>query len=173
MSILNSKKPGFTIVELIVVIVVIAILAAIAIVSYNFVQRDANDARRLQDVSTIEKAMKLYIAKNSKFPMSVSGVGFWDVSYVLKSDFLKFLVDSKVLDKVPVDPVNSSTLYYRYYRYNAGAYGCDVSRGGYAVFIVHNMETSGRPHPQSPGFQCPERDWKDEGDYVFGIFENG
>ena len=33
------------------------------------------------------------------------------------------------------------------------------------------METSGNPHPNSPGWICPSRNWQDEFDWVTGAFE--
>jgi prepilin-type N-terminal cleavage/methylation domain-containing protein len=54
---LKTYRPGFTIVELLIVIVVIGILAAITIVAYNGIQSRANDTRVKSGASQIEKAI--------------------------------------------------------------------------------------------------------------------
>ncbi len=59
------KQSGFTIVELLIVVVVIAILATITIVSYNGITQNAERSRIASIINTYEKAIKLYIAKDS------------------------------------------------------------------------------------------------------------
>ncbi|AHB42067.1 PilE-like protein [Candidatus Saccharibacteria bacterium RAAC3_TM7_1] len=75
------KHRGFTIVELLIVIVVIAILAAITVVAYNGIQQRARDAQRLQDITSIAKALELYKIQNSSYPNAVgNSVGGWEIS---------------------------------------------------------------------------------------------
>ena len=178
MSVTNQhikQQPGFTIVELLIVIVVIAILAAISIVAYNGIQQRARDANRLNDAKNIEKSLRIYLAQNGSLfpPTSSSGLG-WEVSNEGNpGDFMETLVNSKTISKVPLDPKNDNTMYYQYYLYNAGYASCDVSKGRFAVFQIIDIETSGRPYKNDPGFSCPDRNWNTEADYTFGIFENG
>jgi prepilin-type N-terminal cleavage/methylation domain-containing protein len=131
----NTKKPGagFTIVELLVVIVVIAILAAITIVAYNGIQARARDARRIQDIANIKKALLAYDAVNGGVKRvtaynAVGGThGGWDVS--IDPNWLSFLRASNNL--MPVDPANTMPVtsngpdaanrVYFYYCYTAGA----------------------------------------------------
>lgn len=61
---LNHRKPGFTIVELLIVIVVIAILATISIVAYNGIQARSRDSIRKQDLANLAKATQLYAVDN-------------------------------------------------------------------------------------------------------------
>ncbi len=172
-----QKRTGFTIVELLIVIVVIAILAAITIVAFNGVQARARDSQRLQDAKTIEKAIKLHILQTGTAPpfhtIADTQDGGWETSAEdTPNQFLKPLVDAGIISRVPVDPQNTTTSAYRYHLYVAGYAGCDPAKGRIAVFAIKDMETSGRPHPASPGFSCPTRDWQPETDYVIGIFEN-
>lgn len=172
MKTVSTKQPsGFTIVELLIVVVVIAILAAVTIVSYRNIQQRARDSVRAQDAKNIEKGLRSYLAFNGNlFSHTTSS---WETSVdVPAGQFLSALVTSKVMDRVPVDPVNSPTKHYRYYRYPAGYMGCDATRGAFVIFQVIDMENSGRPAPGSPGFSCPSRDWSNEADYTVGIFEN-
>lgn len=67
----NTKKTGFTLIELIIVIAVIAILATIALFSFNRVQRQARDARRKADMKSIQTALEAYNADNGTYPTSL------------------------------------------------------------------------------------------------------
>lgn len=165
--------------ELLIVIVIIAILAAITVVAYNGIQERARDSQRLQDAKTIEKALRIYLVNNGELPVhtAVGGSGTWEQSHSEPANqFIETLTSTDTISKVPVDPKNISTQHYRYHRYAAGSGGCDVAKGRFAVVQITDMETSGRPHPQSPGHSCSNgttsRNWSTEADYVFAIFEN-
>ncbi len=56
---LRRHRPGFTIVELLIVIVVVAILATISVVAYNGVQQRTDDAAVQSDVAALVKKIKL------------------------------------------------------------------------------------------------------------------
>jgi len=156
------KQKGFTIVELLIVIVVIAILAAIVIVAYNGVQNRAYDNRRLVDMNNIQKALEIYKIQNGDYPAPTSAnedsTG-WETSYVT-GKFLAPLITSGAVSAVPVDPINNSTYFYQYYRYNAGQYGCDASRGDYYVLRIRAFQ--GQSSDKGPGFKCTNRDWSTE-----------
>jgi prepilin-type N-terminal cleavage/methylation domain-containing protein len=55
-----NKKTGFTLFELLVSISIIAILTALATISYGAMQVKARDARRVQDMQSIQKAEEQY-----------------------------------------------------------------------------------------------------------------
>lgn len=75
------QQVGFTIVELLIVIVVIGILAAITIVSYNGVQKKANNTARASEVSSWLKSFEMYKALNGAYP------GMPDGGYCLGTGF--------------------------------------------------------------------------------------
>ncbi len=65
---IRNKKPGFTIVELLIVIVVIGILAVLTVVAYNGVQQRAIAASLQSDLDNAAKKLKLYQIDNSVYP---------------------------------------------------------------------------------------------------------
>lgn len=167
----NSLRRGFTVVELLIVIVVVSILATITIIGYDNVQRQARDSQRVYDAKSIEKALETYRAENFSLPSHTTSS--WETSSGQPAgQFLVELVSSDSINKVPVDPINSGNFYYRYYRYPAGYMGCDAARGHFVVFQILELESTGRPSPESPGFKCSGRDWSNEADYVFGYYQN-
>ena len=167
------KNKGFTLIELLVVIAIIGLLATIVMVSLNSARAKARDAKRLADAKAIVVALALYYDKNGQYPNSdYGGCGGWDASGD-GNGFLHALVTAGFLAADPSDPnINNSCANYRYYRYSAGGYGCDASRGAYFVFGVNDLETSGNPYSGSPGWSCPSRNWQGEFDWVIGEFEN-
>ena len=188
---MQQRRRGFTIVELLIVIVVIAILAAIVIVAYNGVQGRARDSRRLQDLETIVKALEAYKTTHGNYPaaVSTSGAAGWEVSTngTSATNFLSALVSSTDgVSRIPVDPVNMgdaadlspaaahNNYEYFYYRYGAGEYGCDSSRGEYYVVGITRLDgtASGQNSPSSPGFSCSGRNWSYEGAWVTGSYTN-
>ena len=72
----DKYKPGFTIVELLIVIVVIGILAAITIVAFNGVQNKAKASAAQSTVSQANKKILTYAAQNSdQYPPSLAVAG--------------------------------------------------------------------------------------------------
>ena len=188
-------RSGFTIVELLIVIVVIAILAAISIIAYTGIQGRAKDTQRLQDMSTIVRALEVYKTVNGNYPYAVptAGGGGFEVSTngTTATNFLSALKSASTgLSNVPVDPTNAVTAIgtgnwlapsrssghftYFYYRYNPGEYGCATERGNYYVLGITRMDgiALDSNHPQNPGWACPSRNWANTGAWVTGRFAN-
>lgn len=186
----NTRRHGFTIVELLIVIIVIAILAAIVIVAYNGIVGKARDAQRVADMKTIMKALEIYRTNTGAYPNAnptVNASG-WEVSTngTSATNFLSILTASGTLSKIPVDPVNTGNpaalgpgsganeYEYFYYKYTAGTSSCDATRGDYYVLGVTRMDTvpSGGTESTSPGWACGTRDWKTTGAWVTGSYTN-
>jgi prepilin-type N-terminal cleavage/methylation domain-containing protein len=129
-----NKNKGFTLIELLVVISIIGMLSSIVLSSLQDARAKARDARRAMDMTQIYNALNLFYDKYGCLPKAnssacagfnfTSDAGGWDYSYI-ENSFLKFLVDSGFMSKVPVDPVNnmtgdgtpSGTYAYAYYCY--------------------------------------------------------
>lgn len=170
---INERIRGFTIVELLIVIVVIAILAAIVIVAYNGVQAKARDNRRTVDMQSIQKALEVYKISNGNYPNydpANEAPDGWESSYVTGA-FIKTLKTSgAIATTTPVDPINNSTSYYRYYKYTAGQYGCDSTRGDYYVLQIKKLDAT--TAAAGPGFQCSGRNWAASGSWTSGAYVN-
>jgi len=171
---MKIKSKGFTLIELLVVVAIIGVLATVILTSIGSAREAARDARRLSDVRQIQTALEIYIIDNNRYPgTNQSGSsGSWENSIEDNADFIDALADDGYMSVVPVDPINAGDHHYRYYRYPVGSNGCPVSKGAFYVLGIHDMERSGNPHPRSPGWRCPSRNWQGEFDWVVGKFEN-
>lgn len=90
-------KKAFTLFELLVSISIIAILTAIAIVSYSGAQKKARDARRIQDIDAIGKALEQYYSDNTDYPT--------DYNDLLDSS------DPVYLQAEPIDPKSKASYF--------------------------------------------------------------
>ncbi|MDD4628632.1 MAG: prepilin-type N-terminal cleavage/methylation domain-containing protein [Candidatus Peribacteraceae bacterium] len=69
----KTSRPGFTLIELIVVIAIIAIIAATIFIAIDPAKRlhVARNSRRWSNVAEIAKALKTYEADNASLPASI------------------------------------------------------------------------------------------------------
>lgn len=168
----KSKNKGFTLIELLVVIAIIGLLSSVVLAGLNVARIQALDAKRLSDMHQMQIALELYYDSfNNRYPNSdFGGCGGWDSSG--NGTFITPLVSNNFLPTHLLDSrINNSCGNYAYYRYSAGSYSCDVSKGAYYVLGVRDMESTGNPHPSSPGWSCSGRNWQGEFDWVIGKFE--
>ena len=172
-----NRNIGFTIIELLIVVSIIGLLSSIVLVSVRNVVARARDAQRLSDVSQISRSLEIYYLENYNFPARTADAccDGWDQGPCDGNEiFIDGLVSSGTVGLVPVDPTSlagTGCYGYNYYRYGAGSHGCDVSKGAFYVLGIRDMESSGRPHPESPGWSCSGRNWQNEFDWVTGAFE--
>ncbi len=178
---INDKSgiTGFTLIELLVVIAIIGTLSGMVLVAMTGAREKARDARRVSDMRQIVMALQMHNVQHGRFPLISSDAccDGWDQGPCNDGNnnlFIGELQTTGLLSQVPVDPKGGSgtgCYGYRYYRYPAGSSGCDAARGAFFVLGIIDMETSGRPHPASPGWSCPSRNWQGEFDWVIGGFE--
>lgn len=175
---IKNKQSGFTIVELLIVIVVIAILAAITIVAYNGIQVRARDTQRAADATNILKSLEAYKAINNVYPIATStaGAGSWEQSTETAGTFMEYL-QSTFSTKIPVDPINDGTHYYRYYRYTEAwlsTNGCSSGRGSLMILYVIGFEQSSNMPASDPSLVCTSTSWGGSSTNYFKYkFENG
>jgi uncharacterized protein (TIGR02145 family)/prepilin-type N-terminal cleavage/methylation domain-containing protein len=92
----EKKRSGFTIVELLIVIVVIAILAALTFVAFNGLQNRARVAQVSSGLTQAQKKLELYKVTNNGYPtsgnLSSAGVTDNDVTYQYTSDGTNYCI---------------------------------------------------------------------------------
>lgn len=113
---LQSKKAGFTLVELLITVTILSLLLTIGITSYQRLIVDARDAQRQSDVKVIQSALEQYKADQNFYPLGgvtpgaalTNRVG-WPATTPTPS------VVRTYLQKVPQDPqVGIGTSNYSY-----------------------------------------------------------
>jgi len=173
-----NKRRGFTIVELLIVIVVIGILAAITIMAYNGIQQRTRDTQRAADITTLLKLLESYKTLNGVYPTATGDVG--NSGYELSTDtstpFMESL-QAAFSTKAPLDPLNNSTHYYRYFRYsvaNLSTYGCPTDRGGLMVLFSVGFENASNMPQSDTTLACTSATFAGNATTYFKYrFENG
>ena len=146
-----ENKRGFTIIELIVVIAIIAVLAVIVSTSVNFYVVKSRDARRKADIEPIQKALEMYYAEYSHYPISLNDTNdcpsqAWSNSNDESWANLQTAL-APYLSKLPEDPKQTtsgcpsrSTGYsYTYYRYYSST--CELYVLVYRLEIAEGPDT--------------------------------
>lgn len=93
------RSKGFTLIELLVVIAIIGILASIVLTSLSSTQSKARDARRMEDISSIQKALALYLTTSGSYPIETSTTTLTGTDTVMTA-----LVAAEDLPTAPRDP---------------------------------------------------------------------
>jgi len=130
-------KSAFTLIELLIVIAILGILAAAVLVAINPGKRNAQarDALRKSHINGIANALVGYLAITGEYPtyertcdMSRGGGGAgsptdcstvapsgsdWGIS-ASDSLYRELVINQGFLKKLPVDPINNTTYYYKY-----------------------------------------------------------
>ena len=166
----KPKTKGFTLIELLVVIAIIGLLSSVVLASLKTVRAKARDTRRLSDMHQMQIALELYYNSFGRYPAAglTAGCSGWDTS--ADGKFMTSLVSNNFLPTDLLDPtINESCGNYVYYRYEAGYKGCVES---FYTLGIKDMETSDNPHPSSPGWRCPERNWQSGFDWITGKYES-
>ena len=158
------KSKGFTLIELLVVVAIIGVLATIVLSSLNSARAKARDAKRLQNIKTIQTAFELYYLDNGSYP-STNSIGggqpnspndHWANSAYSSWDNLEAIMGVDL----PEDPVNNVTVSWPGGNTNAFQYSIFTSIpgcGGYgsSYIIVAQLETRNPTDSENPGVkQC-------------------
>ncbi len=70
MTFFRSSRPGFSLLEGLIVLAMVGLLAAFAAVSLNSARARTRDAQRLANMSTIRAALQLYWLEKATYPAS-------------------------------------------------------------------------------------------------------
>ncbi len=103
-----GMSKGFTLVELLVVIAIIGLLVSVVMASLNVARQKARDARRVSDISSVQKALALYATDNGLFPIETTSTIISNSSTVGVA-----LITAAAFPSMPVDPL-SPTYDYEY-----------------------------------------------------------
>ncbi|HTE49192.1 MAG TPA: type II secretion system protein [Candidatus Paceibacterota bacterium] len=105
---LISNKKGFTLIELLVVVAIIGLLASIVLASLNTARAKARNAKRAQDIKTMQTVLELYRSNNNGNVPVATG---WKCSdciggnlYGDPSFFINNFVNPKYISEWPKDP---------------------------------------------------------------------
>lgn len=71
---MNNKKSGFTLIEVLIVVAIIGLLASVVLVGLGSFRTRGRDTRRVADLHEVQKGVELYYAKNNAYP----NVSSWD-----------------------------------------------------------------------------------------------
>jgi general secretion pathway protein G len=93
----NRKRRGMTLIEIIVVITILSLLTAAVAVAVIPRLEEAKRDRVHLDIAAIKQGLDTYYAKKGKYPDTGAG--------------LKALVDTQIMEKVPMDPWDHEYLY--------------------------------------------------------------
>jgi prepilin-type N-terminal cleavage/methylation domain-containing protein len=165
----KNKNLAFTLIELLVVIAVIGLLSSIVLVSLGPAREKARDARRLQDVPQIVKALQLYWADYGEYPEKTppTEAGNWETSDAYPDQFMEYLAPYFGGSKTPVDPVNKrvegfsffgprpGNYFYAYHRYTVPYGPCPEIKTLFAVLAINNLEGFVPPDLPEGGMPLP------------------
>lgn len=99
-------RRGFTLIELLVVIGIIGLLASIIVANLSSTQARARDARRMEDLDAIKKALVLYSTDHGGFPASVATTTLTGTDTVSQA-----LTSSNSIPAIPRDPKHPTYTY--------------------------------------------------------------
>ncbi|MHC4644460.1 MAG: type II secretion system major pseudopilin GspG [Planctomycetota bacterium] len=125
----NDVRPGFTLIELMIVIVILGLLATV--IAPRILNRP-EQARRMKatvDMHSIESTLALFKADTGRFPTTSEGL-----EALVSDPGVKGYNSDGYLDKVPLDPWGNSYIYIapglHSKDYDLESYGKDGEDGG-------------------------------------------
>jgi len=95
----QKQNNAFTLVELLVVIAIIGLLATLITGAMHSAKLKATDARRIEDISALKKALEMYAVNNYRFPDTLD-----ELTHGTRP----------LLSNIPQDPSGDSARAYKY-----------------------------------------------------------
>jgi prepilin-type N-terminal cleavage/methylation domain-containing protein len=142
----RSLKPGFTVLEVLIVLAVFGLLATLAVLSLNSARARVRDAQRLSDVSTISAALSRYWLEKATYPSSAGVELSAPTSNTEVLSAGGFEKRDKAQPPIYLDRLPAGPKVGEYYRYKGGANGyslrfsteSDTELGKANVFYAHS-----------------------------------
>ncbi|MDP3762636.1 MAG: type II secretion system protein [bacterium] len=140
-----ARRKGFTIMELIVVLAIAVLILAISIVFFSPSAAKSRDARREQDMKSVQNALDLYINQKGTYPACAEKIVIDGNTDCLSS----LLLSENTIEAVPIDPLYKG----------AGDCGaasarvyCYKSTDGLSYELSYDLETDS-VQGKAPGWQ--------------------
>lgn len=133
----KKNNNGFTLIELLVVISIIALLTSIVLAALAEAKAKARDARRLEDMRTLQTAIAMYQNDHGgSFPETGAekNRSEWEYSTNSRNNFIENLVNGKYIPFGIKDP--NGLIYY--YKKGAGESPCASDD----TMILFELETN-------------------------------
>lgn len=120
---LRLKHRGFTLIELLVVIAIIGLLATITYVALDRARAKARDAKRLADITQVQKLLELYINDKGAYPNATGtnpALDCFGLSGIIRCNssvnpnWIPDLITDGYTTQLPVDPLNRGNFFYIY-----------------------------------------------------------
>lgn len=113
------KQRGFTLIELLTVVAIIGLLSTVVLTSIGGGRIKARDARRLNDMNEIKKALELYYADNYQYPPMSGGAYTSTSNCGLRWCDLETALEPYI-PVLPRDPLGDQADYRYYYDSDSG-----------------------------------------------------
>lgn len=145
-----NKAAGFTLIELMVAISIVSIVSAVGLVGYGQTQKYARDARRKQDLKSIQLALELYKQVNNAYPASVNSVA------------------TTYIGTIPTDPKGPSYGYFT----NSGTCGSYSANQFYYLSATLENTSDSERHEVKAYKSCDGNAEANWGSYTYVVSNN-
>jgi prepilin-type N-terminal cleavage/methylation domain-containing protein len=146
MSFFRTTRPGFSLLEGLIVLAMIGLLAAFAAVSLNSARARTRDAQRLSSMSTVRSALQLFWLEKATYPAS-QGLNIGQAA--TKSEVLTsngFMSRAEAAGNVYLPNVPTGPKVGEFYAYKGGPNGysirfqteSDTEFGKANIYYVHS-----------------------------------
>lgn len=174
---LRRTVRGFTFIEIMTVVAIISVLAAAIIAGTLQIKIRSRDARRVDDVASIVKAVNMYATENFSYPIisdilgECLGIGATIDGFLTKflstvpKDPLQTIALNRPSGKCGQLPTDNNQFYYYYDRIHlcSGRRTTDNPQGQVAEIHIQRLETLTYPSNQ-PANLCPNNPIGSTGD---------